>query len=199
MKLGDFAKLAETFGVMVTVKDITPKEVSYINKAVNVSAYSEILGSALVRTMAKAEYNTNNIGHFGLASESYTHFTSPIRRYPDLMVHRLICNTLFGTDYQIEASLDEACKQSTENEQRAEQAERDIHKFKKNQISCKTYGRAFRSYHNVCGSFRFKYICRIHYAERYYTSGINPRRYIPVQQKSSNGQRAYHGKIIQSI
>ncbi len=136
--------------------------------------------------MAKAEYNTNNIGHFGLASESYTHFTSPIRRYPDLMVHRLICNTLFGTDYQIEASLDEACKQSTENEQRAEQAERDIHKFKKNQISCKTYGRAFRSYHNVCGSFRFKYICRIHYAERYYTSGINPpRRYIPVQQKKA--------------
>jgi len=131
MKLGDFAKLAETFGVMVTIKDITPKEVSYVNKAVNQSEYKEILGSALVRTMAKAEYNTSNIGHFGLASDSYTHFTSPIRRYPDLMVHRLICNTLFGTDYHTEASLDESCKLSTENEQRAEQAERDIHKFKK--------------------------------------------------------------------
>ena len=131
MKLGDFSNLAETFGVMVNIKDITPKEVSYVNKAVNQSNYSEILGSALVRTMAKAEYNTNNIGHFGLASESYTHFTSPIRRYPDLMIHRLICNTLFGTSYQTEATLDESCKLATENEQRAEQAERDIHKFKK--------------------------------------------------------------------
>lgn len=131
MKLQDFAGLAETFGVSVTVKDVNPKDVAKINKIVNESEYSEILGSALVRTMAKAEYSTNNIGHFGLASESYTHFTSPIRRYPDLMVHRLICNRLFSTEYHMEATLDEGCKLSTENEQRAENAERDIHKFKK--------------------------------------------------------------------
>jgi ribonuclease R len=131
MKLQDFAALAETFGVTVTVKDITPKDVSQINKAVNKSEYHEILGSALVRTMAKAEYNTNNIGHFGLASKSYTHFTSPIRRYPDLMVHRLLCNRLFETHYHSEASLEDACRLSTENEQRAENAERDIDKFKK--------------------------------------------------------------------
>jgi len=131
MKLQDFAGLAETFGVNVTVKDITPKDVSVMNKAVNESEYKEVLGSALVRTMAKAEYSTNNIGHFGLASNSYTHFTSPIRRYPDLMVHRLICNRLFATEYHMEATLDEGCKLSTENEQRAVNAERDIHKFKK--------------------------------------------------------------------
>jgi len=131
MKIGDFIKLAETFGVMVSIDEITPQEVSHINKAVNESEYHEILGSALVRTMAKAEYNTTNIGHFGLSSESYTHFTSPIRRYPDLMVHRLICNILFGTDYQMDVTLDEACQLSTENEQRAENAERDITKFKK--------------------------------------------------------------------
>ncbi|ADD69089.1 ribonuclease R [Denitrovibrio acetiphilus DSM 12809] len=131
MKLEDFAGLAATFGVDVTVKDVTPKDVKKINEAVNNSDYADILGGALVRTMAKAEYNTNNIGHFGLASDSYTHFTSPIRRYPDLMVHRLICNTLFGTEYHSEAGLDDACKLSTENEQRAENAERDISKFKK--------------------------------------------------------------------
>jgi len=131
MKLKDFAGLAETFGVMVTVRDVTPKDVKKINEKVNESEYADILGSALVRTMAKAEYNTNNIGHFGLASTSYTHFTSPIRRYPDLMVHRLLGNTLFGAEYHSETGLDEACQLSTENEQRAENAERDIHKFKK--------------------------------------------------------------------
>jgi len=131
MKLKDFAGLAETFGVMVTVADVTPKDVKKINQKVNESDYADILGGALVRTMAKAEYNTNNIGHFGLASNSYTHFTSPIRRYPDLMVHRLLGNTLFGAQYHSETGLDEACQLSTENEQRAEGAERDIHKFKK--------------------------------------------------------------------
>lgn len=131
MKLQDFSGLAETFGVTVTIKDVTSKDVRIINRKVNESEHSEILGSALVRTMAKAEYNTNNIGHFGLASESYTHFTSPIRRYPDLMVHRLICNKLFGAEYYSENELDDSCKLSTENEQRAENAERDIHKFKK--------------------------------------------------------------------
>lgn len=131
MKLKDFAGLAQTFGVIVTVKDVTPKDVKKINQTVNESEYADILGSSLVRTMAKAEYSTNNIGHFGLASDSYTHFTSPIRRYPDLMVHRLLANTLFGAEYHSETGLDEACQLSTENEQRAENAERDIHKFKK--------------------------------------------------------------------
>jgi ribonuclease R len=130
-KLGDFSALAETFGVMIDIKDITPKEVSIANQTVNESEYHEILGSALVRTMAKAEYNTNNIGHFGLASKSYTHFTSPIRRYPDLIVHRLLSNKLFNAEYNMETTLEDACKLCTENEQRAENAERDIHKFKK--------------------------------------------------------------------
>ncbi|MGE4317717.1 MAG: ribonuclease R [Deferribacterales bacterium] len=130
-KLGDFVSLAETFGVIATIKDITPKEVAKVSETVSASDYGDILGPALVRTMAKAEYNTNNIGHFGLASTSYTHFTSPIRRYPDLMVHRLICNKLFGADYHSENDLDTACQKSTENEQRAENAERDIERFKK--------------------------------------------------------------------
>jgi len=130
-KLGDFAKLAETFGVMVSIKEITPKEVSEVSKIASESEYSEILSSALVRTMAKAEYNSNNIGHFGLASKSYSHFTSPIRRYPDLMIHRLLANKLFGAEYHSETLIDDACRLCTENEQRAENAERDIHKFKK--------------------------------------------------------------------
>jgi len=131
MKIQEFLDTAETFGVSLSIKEVTPKEVSFISRAVNESEYKDILGPALVRTMAKAEYSTNNIGHFGLASESYTHFTSPIRRYPDLMVHRLLCNKLFGTQYHSDTGLDESCKLSTENEQRAVNAERDIDRFKK--------------------------------------------------------------------
>ena len=130
-KLGDFISLAETFGIIATIKDITTKEVAKVSDTVTDSQYGDILGPALVRTMAKAEYSTNNIGHFGLGSMSYTHFTSPIRRYPDLMVHRLICNKLFGGDYHMSVDLDTACQQSTENEQRADNAERDIERFKK--------------------------------------------------------------------
>lgn len=131
LKLADFSALAETFGVMISMKEVTPKEVAKASEAVTESQYGDILGPALVRTMAKAEYNTNNIGHFGLASTSYTHFTSPIRRYPDLMVHRLICNKLFGAQYHSQNDLDTSCQKSTENEQRAENAERDIERFKK--------------------------------------------------------------------
>jgi len=131
LKLRDFASLAESFGLAVSIKEITPKEVAKVSEIVAASPYGDILGPALVRTMAKAEYNSNNIGHFGLASESYTHFTSPIRRYPDLMVHRLICNRLFSAHYNSSIDIDTACQKSTENEQRAENAERDIERFKK--------------------------------------------------------------------
>lgn len=130
-KLNDFTGLAETFGLAITIKEVTPKEVAKASDIVSASPYGDILGPALVRTMAKAEYNSSNIGHFGLASESYTHFTSPIRRYPDLMVHRLICNRLFSAHYNSSIDIDTACQKSTENEQRAENAERDIERFKK--------------------------------------------------------------------
>ena len=152
MKLQDFAALAETFGLSVHVTDVTPKDVAKIARTVNESQYGDILGPSLVRTMAKAEYNTNNIGHFGLASESYTHFTSPIRRYPDLMIHRLLCNCLFKADYQ-QNELDEACRLSTENEQRAENAERDIHQFKKIKFLAKHMDEPFGAVIMSVGAF----------------------------------------------
>lgn len=130
-KLNEFMEMAETFGVSLSIKEVEPKEVARLSEAVSESQYADILGPALVRTMAKAEYSTENIGHFGLGSFSYTHFTSPIRRYPDLMVHRLICNKLFGADYNSQTDLDTACQKCTENEQRADNSERDIEKFKK--------------------------------------------------------------------
>ena len=80
--------------------------------------------------MAKAEYSTDNIGHYGLAFEHYTHFTSPIRRYPDMMVHRSLQHYLDGGAALDTAELDGPCAHSSEREKRAAEAERASIKYK---------------------------------------------------------------------
>lgn len=79
--------------------------------------------------MSKAEYTTNNIGHYGLAFDYYAHFTSPIRRYPDVMVHRLLQQHLEKTKVKSVELLEEASIHSSQQEQLATKAERDSIKF----------------------------------------------------------------------
>jgi ribonuclease R len=83
-----------------------------------------------LRSMAKACYSTDNIGHYGLAFKFYTHFTSPIRRYPDTMVHRLLAMYLDGADSQNKEYYEEQCKYASEREVIAADAERDSVKYK---------------------------------------------------------------------
>ncbi|WP_461533974.1 ribonuclease R [Sinomicrobium sp.] len=82
-----------------------------------------------IRTMSKAEYTTHNIGHYGLAFDYYTHFTSPIRRYPDVMVHRLLQHYLDGGESAKEEVYEEKCKHSSSMENLAVSAERDSVKY----------------------------------------------------------------------
>ena len=80
--------------------------------------------------MAKACYSTDNIGHYGLAFQFYTHFTSPIRRYPDMMVHRLLAMYLEGADSQNKDYYTEQCRHASEREVVAAEAERESIKYK---------------------------------------------------------------------
>ena len=98
----------------------------------------------LVRTMAKAEYTTKNIGHYGLHFDFYTHFTSPIRRYPDMMVHRLLQKYLDNSRSVNEEKWEDKCRHSSEMEQRAANAERASIKYKQVEFMKDKVGQDFK-------------------------------------------------------
>ncbi len=90
-----------------------------------------ILSYLMLRSLKQARYSSDNEGHFALAAKFYTHFTSPIRRYPDLVVHRLLASVLAGSHESDEADLSDIAQQCSHNERRAAEAERELVEWKK--------------------------------------------------------------------
>ena len=137
-KIRSFLSFVNILGYKVNanLKNITPKTIQNILSQLKDKQEYNILSSMLLRSMQKAVYDNVNIGHFGLASKFYTHFTSPIRRFPDLTVHRLLRTYLFNhnIDNQIidyyNSTLPEIAKHSSEREMAATQCERDVDDMK---------------------------------------------------------------------
>ena len=132
-RLENLSTLVRVFGHKIKTKG----NASDVNKSLNKllrdikgRAEENLLSILAIRSMAKAVYSTVNIGHYGLAFDYYTHFTSPIRRYPDMMVHRLLDKYLNGGRSVNQAKLEEECKHSSDMEQLAAGAERASIKYK---------------------------------------------------------------------
>ncbi len=146
-KIINLATFVKALGFELKNKDgeTSAEEISRMLKSVTGTPTEMLVKTAAVRAMSKAVYSTSNIGHFGLAFEYYTHFTSPIRRYPDLMVHRLLYR--FLTKGQIEQ--DEVIKyqkladDSSEREMEAAEAERASIKYKQVEYMRERVGQEF--------------------------------------------------------
>lgn len=131
-KLENFALFAARFGYKMNTrseKDIA-HSLNKLMKDIKGKREENVLEQLAIRTMSKAIYTTDNIGHYGLAFDYYTHFTSPIRRYPDVIVHRLLDHYLKGGKPVDADEVEDACKHSTDMEIKASEAERASVKFK---------------------------------------------------------------------
>ena len=133
-KLGNVAKIAAHFGYKLkttgSARDVNRSINQMLEKAAG-KPEEELLSLLSIRAMAKASYSTANVGHYGLGFEYYTHFTSPIRRYPDVMVHRLLDRyAARGSRSVNQEQLEEQCKHMSSQEQLASNAERASIKYK---------------------------------------------------------------------
>ena len=136
------------YSVRITNEDIHPKEIQKLLEKIEGTDEEAMISRLTLRSMKRAQYTTECTGHFGLAAKYYTHFTSPIRRYPDLQIHRIIKECLHGKLDEkrvghYNSILEGIAKQSSQTERRADDAERDVEKMKKVQYMSGHVGEQF--------------------------------------------------------
>ncbi len=150
-KIASLSSFISSFGRHIKVKkdgEVNPKEIQKLLKSVEGTKEEAVISRMTLRSMMQAKYSTECTGHFGLAFDYYCHFTSPIRRYPDLQIHRIIKDHLRGRLNDTKMAhyleiLDEVAKHSSETERRAEEAERETDKLKKAQYMENHIGEVF--------------------------------------------------------
>ncbi|MCC2545744.1 ribonuclease R [Hymenobacter sp. BT175] len=145
-RLQTFALFAQKFGHTLKLDD--PKklsaELNQLSEEVVGRPEQNVIQGLAIRTMAKAKYTTEPMGHFGLAFDHYSHFTSPIRRYPDMMAHRLLEHYLEGGKNVEVEPVEEQCKHSSDREKIAANAERASIKYKQVEFMSEVIGQEFK-------------------------------------------------------
>jgi ribonuclease R len=146
-RMMDLSNFVKALGYTLKTKDgvVTAHDIKKLLKEIEPTPHQALISTAMIRSMQKAVYSTRNIGHFGLAFEYYTHFTSPIRRYPDLLVHRILDKHLkhqpFGDRDIVE--FQKIAEQSTAREIDAAEAERASKKLKQVEYMSDKIGQVF--------------------------------------------------------
>lgn len=155
-KLLPFMEFAKKYGHEFDTKSPQAIAASFNQMLKDVQGRPEqhVLEQLGIRTMAKAIYTTENIGHYGLGFEHYCHFTSPIRRYPDVMVHRILHETLQGK-IEVDKKLEAKCKHSSERERAAMDSERTANKYKQVEYMQGFLGEEFEGVISGVASFGF--------------------------------------------
>lgn len=149
-KMQRFMEFVTNFGVMMkgSSANVQSKALQKVLEKVEHQPYEAVVSTMLLRSMKQARYDVDSLGHFGLATDYYTHFTSPIRRYPDLIVHRLIKRYLASKPLQstfdtLKVKLDDIARQSSQMERKAVEAERDVEAMKKAEYMLDKIGETF--------------------------------------------------------
>ncbi len=145
----DFEEFVGNFGYTLKKGKLTPADFQRLLEKIKGKPEDKMISMVMLRHMRQARYSTENIGHFGLAFEYYTHFTSPIRRYPDLVVHRILKKTIAkneggGKSIFLVDGLPQIAEHVSVVERRAEQAERDIVDLKKVQFMKDKIGEIYK-------------------------------------------------------
>jgi ribonuclease R len=155
-KLGPFMEFARKYGHSFNTS--TPEAIAASFNQMLADAHGKpeqhVLEQLGIRTMAKAIYTTDNIGHYGLSFEEYCHFTSPIRRYPDVLVHRVLDSCLNGKP-AVDKKMEEKCKHCSERERAAMEAERASNKYKQVEYLKDYLGEVFEGIISGVASFGF--------------------------------------------
>ncbi|HPF03930.1 MAG TPA: ribonuclease R, partial [Bacteroidales bacterium] len=144
-KINNFSHFITRFGYKLQADDkiALPKAMNKLLNSVVGKKEQNIIETLALRSMARAVYSTDNIGHYGLAFKHYTHFTSPIRRYPDMMVHRLLTSYLAGEEPANKELTEKLCEHSSKMERLAAEAERASVKYKQVEYMSDKLGKPF--------------------------------------------------------
>ncbi|GAK35958.1 ribonuclease R [Bacteroides graminisolvens] len=145
-KLDNLAQFIARFGYKLRTsgsKSDVSKSINHLLDDIQGKKEENLIETVSIRAMQKARYSTHNIGHYGLAFEYYTHFTSPIRRFPDMMVHRLLTKYAEGGRSVLESKYEDLCEHSSNMEQIAANAERASIKYKQVEFMSERLGQIF--------------------------------------------------------